>query len=136
MKHPVWVFSTNEKESNFRISYREFPVCIIVIFFSFQVDHQFIYWTDLQLRGVYRADKHTGGNLKEIIKRLDDSPRGIQVYANERQNCTENVCKINNGGCADACFPGPDRTALCKCTGGKTSLNNGTQCIDPNKASR
>ena len=104
--------------------------------FIFQVDHQFIYWTDLQLRGVYRADKHTGGNLKEIIKRLDDSPRGIQVYANERQNCTENVCKINNGGCADACFPGPDRTALCKCTGGKTSLNNGTQCIDPSKASR
>ena len=29
-----WVFLTNEKESNFRISYREFPVCIIVIFFS------------------------------------------------------------------------------------------------------
>jgi low density lipoprotein-related protein 2 len=69
--------------------------------FSITVDREFIYWTDLQvrlfypwtfqnfrlrnlncflqLRGVYRADKYTGSNMKEIVKRLDNSPRGIQV---------------------------------------------------------
>ena len=96
----------------------------------------YIYWTDLQLRGVYRADKHAGGNLKEIIKRLDDSPRGIQVYAKERQNCTVDVCKLNNGGCAEHCFPLPEGKVQCKCTGDKIPLNNGTQCVSKNTASR
>ena len=50
----------------------------------------------------------------EIVKRLDNSPRGIQVYTPERQTCTYNVCKINNGGCADSCHPGPNGEALCK----------------------
>ncbi len=47
--------------------------------FAVTVDRDFIYWTDLQLRGVYRADKHTGSNMREVVKRLDNSPRDIQV---------------------------------------------------------
>lgn len=84
---------------------------------------------------VLRADKHTGANVKEIVKRLDDSPRGIQVYAPEKQSCTVNVCKINNGGCADSCHPGPDGEALCLCSNGLTSVNEGKQCVNATSAS-
>ena len=28
--------------------------------FAITVDADYIYWTDLQLKGVYRAEKHTG----------------------------------------------------------------------------
>ena len=45
--------------------------------------------------------------MKEIVKRLDYSPRDIQIYSASRQNCTiDNGCTINNGGCADSCHPG------------------------------
>ena len=93
---------------------RQILISATIYPFAITVDKQFIYWTDLQLRGVYRADKHTGSNLIEIVKRLDNSPRGIQVYTPERQTCNYNVCKINNGGCADSCHPGPNGEALCK----------------------
>ncbi|CAB4061166.1 LRP2 [Lepeophtheirus salmonis] len=56
--------------------------------FAITVDDSYIYWTDLQLRGVYRAEKHTGGNMKEIIKRLENSPR---------PNGTA-ICRCFNGG--------------------------------------
>ena len=63
----------------FNGSKRELLVTATIYPFAVTVDKDFIYWTDLQLKGVYRADKHTGANMKEIVKRLDNSPRGIQV---------------------------------------------------------
>lgn len=64
---------------------RQLLVSATIYPFSITVDESFIYWTDLQLRGVYRADKHTGANMKEIVKRLDNSPRDIQVFSST--NC-------------------------------------------------
>lgn len=49
-----------------------------------------------------------------------------------RQQCTIDVCSINNGGCADSCHPGPDNTAICKCSGGKTAVNEGKMCVSGN----
>lgn len=69
-----------------------------------------MYWTDLQLRGVYRAEKHTGANMIEMVKRLEDSPRDIHVFSSLRQKCQVNPCHINNGGCAQSCHPGPNGT--------------------------
>jgi low density lipoprotein-related protein 2 len=100
--------------------------------FAITVDAEFIYWTDLQLRGVYRAEKHTGGNVREIVKRLDNSPRDIQIYSPSRQNCTLDVCKVNNGGCADSCHPGPGGTAICRCADSKVSVNEGKMCVGSN----
>lgn len=76
--------------------------------FAITVHRNFIYWTDLQLRGVYRAEKHTGANMVEMVKRLEDSPRDIQVFSPERQKCLVNPCHINNGGCAQSCHPAPN----------------------------
>jgi low density lipoprotein-related protein 2 len=111
-------------------SRRQVLVTATIYPFAITVDRDFIYWTDLQLRGVYRADKYTGSSMKEIVKRLDNSPRGIQIYAPERQNCTFSPCKFNNGGCADSCHPGPDLSVICKCSNGLEPVNDGQQCVN------
>ncbi len=54
------------------------------------------------------------------------------MYSQSRQNCTLDVCSVNNGGCADSCHPGPDNTAICRCTGGLTSVNEGKMCVGAN----
>ena len=58
---------------------REILISATIYPYSIAVDKDFIYWTDVQLRGVYRAEKHTGANQVEIVKRLENSPRGVQV---------------------------------------------------------
>lgn len=78
--------------------------------FAITVHGNYIYWTDLQLRGVYRAEKHTGANMIEMVKRLDDSPRDIHVFSSARQKCNINLCNINNGGCQQSCHPAPNGT--------------------------
>jgi low density lipoprotein-related protein 2 len=75
--------------------------------FAITVFGNYIYWTDLQLRGVYRAEKHTGANMVELVKRLEDSPRDIHVFSLDRQKCQVNPCNISNGGCAKSCHPAP-----------------------------
>ena len=57
---------------------RELLVSATIYPFAITVDRDFIYWTDLQLRGLYRAEKYTGHNMEEVVKRLDNSPRDIQ----------------------------------------------------------
>ena len=54
----------------------------------------------------------------------------LQVYAPDRQSCTLDVCSINNGGCAGSCHPGPDATALCRCSAGLKAVNEGKQCVN------
>lgn len=78
--------------------------------FAITVHRNYIYWTDLQLRGVYRAEKHTGANMIEKVKRLDDSPRDIHVFSGARQKCNINLCNINKGGCSQSCHPAPNGT--------------------------
>lgn len=39
------------------------------------------------LDGVYRAEKHTGAGVTEIVKRLDSSPRDIHIFSRDRQKC-------------------------------------------------
>lgn len=100
--------------------------------FSITVFRNYIYWTDLQLRGVYRAEKHTGANMIEMVKRLEDSPRDIQIFSNSRQTCKVNPCNINNGGCAQSCHPAPNGTAECKCNDNTKLVNEGRMCVGKN----
>lgn len=100
--------------------------------FSITVYGDYIYWTDLQLRGVYRAEKYTGANMIEMVKRLEDSPRDIQVFSSKRQMCSVNPCHINNGGCAQSCHPAPNNTAECKCDDNSKLVNEGRMCVSKN----
>ena len=102
------------------IAYHPSPSIEIVLFsfqvlvsatiypFAITVYNNYIYWTDLQLRGVFRAEKYTGGDMIEMVRRLEESPRDIHIFSADRQKCSTNVCAINNGGCAQSCHPSVD----------------------------
>jgi low density lipoprotein-related protein 2 len=111
---------------------REVLISATIYPFAITVHGNYIYWTDLQLRGVYRAEKHTGANLVEMVKRLEDSPRDIHVFSASRQQCSVNACKINNGGCQQSCHPGPNNTAECRCDEQSKLVNEDRMCVPKN----
>lgn len=129
-----WTDAVREKieRSDLNGQNREVLISATIYPFSITVFRDYIYWTDLQLRGVYRAEKHTGANMIEMVKRLEDSPRDIQVYSVTRQTCAVNPCSINNGGCAQSCHPGPNGTAECKCDDKTKLVNEGRMCVAKN----
>ncbi|KAL0271000.1 UNVERIFIED_CONTAM: hypothetical protein PYX00_008246 [Menopon gallinae] len=111
---------------------REVLISATIYPFAITVHRNYIYWTDLQLRGVYRAEKHTGANMVEMVKRLEDSPRDIHVFSKSRQMCDSNPCHVNNGGCAQSCHPGPNGTAECKCDDNSKLVNENRMCVPKN----
>lgn len=111
---------------------REVLVAATIYPFAITVFRNYIYWTDLQLRGVYRAEKHTGANMIEMVKRLDDSPRDIQIYSSSRQRCQSNPCLQNNGGCTHSCHPGLNGKAECTCDENSKKVNEGRMCVSKN----
>ena len=69
--------------------------------------------------------------MEEVVKRLENSPRDIQIYSPSKQSkCPNSPCSINNGGCADSCHPSTDGNVECKCADGKTAVNEGKMCVD------
>lgn len=67
-----WTDAVREKieRSDLEGKNREVLVAATIYPFSITVFGQYIYWTDLQLRGVYRAEKHTGANMIEMVLSL------------------------------------------------------------------
>lgn len=129
-----WTDAVREKieRSNMTGHNREVLITATIYPFAITVFRNYIYWTDLQLRGVYRAEKHTGANMIEIVKRLDDSPRDIHIFSSSQQKCTSNPCHINNGGCAQSCHPSANYTAECKCDDSTKLVNEGRMCVAKN----
>ncbi|XP_039499245.1 low-density lipoprotein receptor-related protein 2 isoform X1 [Drosophila santomea] len=129
-----WTDAVREKieRSDLDGQNRELLVAATIYPFAITVFRNYIYWTDLQLRGVYRAEKHTGANMVEMVKRLEDSPRDIRIYSSDRQKCNVNPCRINNGGCAQSCHPAPNGKAECKCDDSTKVVNEGRMCAPRN----
>lgn len=129
-----WTDALREKieRSDLDGNNREILVSATIYPFAITVYGNYIYWTDLQLRGVYRAEKHTGANMIEMVKRLDESPRDIHIFSNDRQKCDINPCSINNGGCADSCHQAPNGTVECRCRAGLKIANEGRMCVPEN----
>ena len=111
---------------------REVLVAATIYPFAITVFGNYIYWTDLQLRGVYRAEKHTGAGVTEMVKRLEESPRDIHVFSDDRQKCSINPCSVNNGGCADSCHQAPSGGVECRCRSGLKVANEGRMCVPEN----
>ncbi|XP_067141896.1 low-density lipoprotein receptor-related protein 2 isoform X5 [Centruroides vittatus] len=111
---------------------REVLVPATIYPFAITVHRNYIYWTDLQLRGVYRAEKHTGAGMIEMVKRLEESPRDIHVYAPDRQKCNSSVCSLNNGGCAHSCHQAENGTVECLCNNTYKVANEGRMCVPEN----
>nr|CAD7197742.1 unnamed protein product [Timema douglasi] len=129
-----WTDAVREKieRSDLNGENREVLITATIYPFAITVYGNYMYWTDLQLRGVYRAEKHTGANMIEMVKRLEDSPRDIHVFAASRQKCTFNPCHINNGGCAVSCHPGINGTPECKCDDNSKLVNENRMCVAKN----
>ena len=111
---------------------REVLITATIYPFAITVFGNHIYWTDLQLRGLYRAEKHTGANMIELVGRLNDSPRDLQVFSPDRQRCQFNPCTLNNGGCAQSCHPSVNATAECKCNETTKLVNDNRMCVQRN----
>lgn len=111
---------------------REVIISATIYPFAITVHKNFIYWTDLQLRGVFRAEKYTGGDMVEMVRRLEESPRDIHVFSEEQQKCNINLCEINNGGCAQSCHPVPDNKVECKCNSSLKLVNENKMCVPKN----
>ncbi|XP_066998103.2 low-density lipoprotein receptor-related protein 2 [Anabrus simplex] len=129
-----WTDAVREKieRSTLDGNNRQVLIAATIYPFAITVFGNYLYWTDLQLRGVYRAEKHTGANMVEMVKRLEDSPRDIHVFSGTRQKCTVNPCQINNGGCAQSCHPGVNGTAECKCDDTSKLVNENRMCVPKN----
>ena len=129
-----WTDAVREKIERSQLDgkMREILVSATIYPFAITVFRNYIYWTDLQLRGVYRAEKHTGSNMIEMVKRLEDSPRDIHIYSKSRQVCQANPCNQNNGGCAQSCHPGLNGKAECKCDDSTKPVNEGRMCAPKN----
>ncbi|XP_012271678.1 low-density lipoprotein receptor-related protein 2 [Orussus abietinus] len=129
-----WTDAVREKieRSDLDGKNRQVLVSATIYPFAITVFREHIYWTDLQLRGVYRAEKHTGADKVELVKRLEDSPRDLHVYSPARQLCKVNPCNINKGGCDQSCHPGINGSAECKCDDGSRLVNEGRMCVPKN----
>ncbi|XP_044762088.1 low-density lipoprotein receptor-related protein 2 [Coccinella septempunctata] len=129
-----WTDAVREKieRSDLNGKNREVLISATIYPFSITIYGKYMYWTDLQLRGVYRAEKHTGANMIEMVKKLEDSPRDIQVFSPMRQRCSVNPCQINNGGCAQSCHPGINGQAECRCADNTKLVNEGRMCVAKN----
>ncbi|XP_045536115.1 low-density lipoprotein receptor-related protein 2 [Papilio machaon] len=129
-----WTDAVREKIERSKLdgSDREVLISATIYPFAITVFRNYIYWTDLQLRGVYRAEKHTGANMVEMVKRLEDSPRDIHIYSTSRQSCKINPCLISNGGCAQSCHPAPNNSVECKCDDNTKLVNEGRMCVTKN----
>lgn len=129
-----WTDAVRERieRSNLLGENREILISATIYPFAITVFGNYIYWTDLQLRGVYRAEKHTGANMIEMVKRLDDSPRDIHIFSSSQQVCNKNPCQIKNGGCAGSCHPAPNNTVECRCEDNLKLVNEGRMCVAKN----
>ncbi|XP_015126789.1 low-density lipoprotein receptor-related protein 2 [Diachasma alloeum] len=129
-----WTDAVREKieRSDLNGKNREVLVSATIYPFAITVFREHIYWTDLQLRGVYRAEKYTGSNKVEMVKRLEDSPRDLHIFSVGKQQCSVNPCLINNGGCSQSCHPGPNGRAECKCDDNSRLVNEERMCVPKN----
>lgn len=129
-----WTDAVREKieRSELDGNNRQILVSATIYPFAITVFREHIYWTDLQLRGVYRAEKHTGANKVELVKRLEDSPRDLHIYSAARQQCRINPCNISNGGCDQSCHPGINGSAECKCDDNSRLVNEDRMCVPKN----
>uniref|UniRef100_H2YAY1 EGF-like domain-containing protein n=1 Tax=Ciona savignyi TaxID=51511 RepID=H2YAY1_CIOSA len=96
--------------------------------FAIAILDQFVYWTDWSTRGVYRAEKQTGGFVTQMRTQLRQHTYGHSWLFHTITR------RVFNGGCSDICSIGPSNTAECSCPiddGKKYYLaNNGKDCIE------
>nr|XP_022915295.1 very low-density lipoprotein receptor-like isoform X2 [Onthophagus taurus] len=103
--------------------------------FSITTFEDWIYWTDWDKSGVFKANKFTGKNVTAVTStQMIQSPMVIHVYHPYRQPDGENHCQAVNGHCSHLCLPAPrinvDSPKIsCACPESLRMLPDGLTCV-------
>lgn len=97
--------------------------------FALTVFDDWLFWTDWNMKGVYRAHKFTGEKL-QVLRNTSHRPYDIHVYHPLRQLPYPNPCGKNNGGCSHLCLISPGASAFrCACPDNFLLLPDNKTCI-------
>ena len=83
--HDFYPYRDRIERSHLDGNYREVIVDSAIHPFGLAIYGHHIYWTDWTLKGVYRAEKHTGANQQVLVRGLPKRPMDIHVYSTSRQ---------------------------------------------------
>lgn len=108
--------------------------------FSLAVFEDFIFWSDWNSRGLFKASKYADVKNDTTIETIVSNKfevNGIQVFHSKLQPyVADNPCKLNNGGCSHLCLISPKLTSTakltrqCACPGtSKFAFDNKTKCV-------
>ena len=119
--------------------------------FAMAIHGDALYWTDWNANGLFRCNKHTGGNVR-LLRRTSNGggggggggvrPMGLVAVSSPYsqplgQFCTAyrtlNHCLIMNGGCEDVCtlvrHPEMEfKRPICSCFEGRVLKEDGRRC--------
>ncbi|XP_078054170.1 low-density lipoprotein receptor-like isoform X2 [Mustelus asterias] len=87
------------------------------------------YWSDVEGKAVYSANKFTGANVKVLAPNLTE-PRGLVVFHKLMQPVVENWCVGQDAACEYLCVPAPssDQHYACLCPDGMIPDVTGHTC--------
>ncbi|CAG0883303.1 unnamed protein product [Darwinula stevensoni] len=101
--------------------------------FSITVFEDHLYWSDWNLKTIFKANKFNGSDAHPIrpyqtVWKTLENPFSLHVYHPYRQPSGEDNCK--DKGCEYMCVPVPEPHAtMCICPNGKTLSPDGHTCI-------
>ncbi|KAM4859286.1 low-density lipoprotein receptor-related protein 2 [Thomomys bottae] len=91
---------------------------------------QYVYWTDIFIKRLYRANKYDGADVMPMTTSFPSQPRDVSVARKDQQQHCSNPCDKFNGGCSHICVPGPNGVE-CQCphVGNWYLANDNKHCI-------
>ncbi|XP_014669426.1 PREDICTED: low-density lipoprotein receptor-related protein 2-like isoform X2 [Priapulus caudatus] len=83
--------------------------------FALTIFEDWIYWTDWNTLGLYRAHKLTGEN-RQVLANVTHRPMDVKIIHPLRQPMSKNPCGSNNGRCSHLCLIAPGgESYTCAC---------------------
>ncbi|XP_038633061.1 very low-density lipoprotein receptor-like isoform X3 [Scyliorhinus canicula] len=97
--------------------------------FGLAVFEDCAYWSDVEGKAVYSANKFTGTNVKVLASDLTE-PRGLVVFHKLMQPIVLNWCVREHAACEYLCVPAPytDQNYACLCPDGMIPDSTGHTC--------
>ncbi|XP_058118715.1 prolow-density lipoprotein receptor-related protein 1 [Anopheles ziemanni] len=95
--------------------------------FAMAVYGDLLFWTDLTIHAVIRANKYSGSDVV-LLRRDIAQPMGIVAVQKLDKECNSDPCKRLNGFCEDKCMTDAHGKILCQCTQGVLA-SDGQHCI-------
>ncbi|XP_053679237.1 low-density lipoprotein receptor-related protein 1 [Anopheles nili] len=95
--------------------------------FALAVFGDLLFWTDLTIHAVIRADKYSGSDVV-LLRRDISQPMGIVAVQKTDKKCAADPCSVLNGLCEDKCLTDAYGKVKCQCTQGVLA-SDGQRCI-------